>query len=93
MASGSASRNELLTTTAGLRHELAEVSSRTYPRVAVCRGSGIAHRTANSVATHCGWQWAANPHAFDAAVADYSGRMCRRCATHCGAQGGGGQIP
>jgi hypothetical protein len=86
-------RTELMNTITGLRRELAEVSSRTYPQVVVCRGSGIAHRTANSTATHCGWQWSVNPHAFSSAGADYSGRMCRRCATHGVAQGGGGQIP
>jgi len=90
---GNLLRTELLATIAGLRQELATVSARTYPKVVVCRGSGIGHHTANSVSTHCGWQWSANPQAFTAASADYSGRICRRRATHCGAQGGGEQIP
>jgi hypothetical protein len=84
-------RTELLSTIAGLRADLAAVSSRTYPDVVVCRGSGIGHWTANSVSTHCGWQWACNPQAYTAAQAGFSGRICKRCAKHVDAQVGNGE--
>jgi hypothetical protein len=38
--------------------------------------------------THCGWHWAANPLAFEAVSATFSGGVCMRCSKRFDRQGG-----